>query len=70
MRRMCLALSALLLFWVTGDAQSDRSPRDATKATTNSAHGFPQTVRVRLWYLRPPHELKLRADAGQAHFRK
>ena len=70
MRRMCVALSALLLFWVTGDAQSDRSPRDATKATTNSAHGFPQTVRVRLWYLRPPHELKLRADAGQAHFRK
>jgi len=66
MRRMCLALSALLLFWVTGDAQSDRP----SKATTNSAHGFPQTVRVRLWYLRPPRELKLRVDAGQAHYRK
>ena len=32
--------------------------------------GFPQTVRVRLWYLHPPHQLYLRADAGQAELRK
>jgi len=70
MRRMCVALSALLLFWIAGNAQSSRPSKDATNATTNSVHGFPQTVRVRLWYLRPPHELKLRADAGQTRYRK
>ena len=32
--------------------------------------GFPQTVRVRLWYLHPPRELRLRAEAGQAQLRK
>src|SRR5271165_779242 len=32
--------------------------------------GFPQTVRVRLWYLHPPRELHLRAEAGQAQSRR
>lgn len=28
--------------------------------------GFPSIVRVRLWYLHPPHELQIHADAGEA----
>jgi len=70
MRRPCLALSALLLLSIAGDAQFNGPSQSNSKAVTNSARGFPQTVRVRLWYLRPPRELKLRAGMGQAHFRK
>lgn len=66
MRRLCLAVSTLLLLWIAGDAQSGGPSQSKSKG----AGGFPQTVRVRLWYLRPPHELQLRADAGQAKFRK
>ena len=55
------ALMALLLLWCAGDASPSPS-----KAST----GFPQTVRVRLWYLHPPRELRLRAEAGQAQLRK
>ena len=36
----------------------------------SSATGFPNTVQVRLWYLHPPIELKLKADGGRAAFRK
>jgi stage II sporulation protein D len=61
MRRFAVALAALLLSWIGGDAQPQR---------TTKSSGFPQTVRVRLWYLRPPNELKLHAKAGQAHFRQ
>src|ERR1019366_5138484 len=70
MRRLCLALSALLLLAIAGDAQSNPPSQNKSKTATNSTHGFPQTVRVRMWYLRPPRELKLRAESGQAHFRK
>ncbi len=35
------------------------------RARTRAA-GFPHVVRVRLWYLHPPHELKVRADSGGA----
>ena len=54
------ALLGLLLFWSVADVRSTaRQP----------ASGFPQTVRVRLWYLHPPTELHLRADAAQAQVR-
>jgi stage II sporulation protein D len=59
-----------LLLGIAGDAQSNPLSQGKSKTGTNSAHGFPQTVRVRVWHLRPPRELKLRAESGQAHFRK
>jgi stage II sporulation protein D (peptidoglycan lytic transglycosylase) len=55
------ALMALLLLLCAADA----SPSPSKTST-----GFPQTVRVRLWYLHPPRELRLRADANQAQLRK
>ncbi len=41
-------------------------PQRAGTANT----GFPNTVRVRLWYLHPAAEIRLKAEAGQARFRK
>ena len=70
MRRLCLALSAFLLLGIAGDAQSNAPSQNKSKPATNSTSGFPQTVRVRMWYLRPPRELKLHAESGQARFRK
>ena len=58
MKRLVVALSLLLLLCVAGGSKPSGSG------------GFPQTVRVRLWYLHPPHELRLRADASQAQLRK
>jgi len=37
---------------------------------TVSRSAFPQTVRVRLWYLHPPHDLRVSAGAGQAKIRR
>jgi stage II sporulation protein D len=70
MRRLRLALSALLLLWIAGDAQSNPPSQNKSKMSTSNTQGFPQRVRVRLWYLRPPRELNLHAESGQAHFRK
>lgn len=66
MKRIAVLLSLLLVGWMTdgGAAANDVT----SKAASHS--GFPQTVRVRLWYLHPPHELRVRADAGQAQVRK
>jgi stage II sporulation protein D len=61
MKRLPAAISLLLLLWSGGDARP---------VPAKSSNGFPQTVRVRLWYLHPPRELRLRAEAGQAQFRK
>ncbi|HZD31365.1 MAG TPA: SpoIID/LytB domain-containing protein, partial [Candidatus Angelobacter sp.] len=60
MKRFALALALCLRAWIGGDAQPQ--PKDGTS--------FPQIVRVRLWYLNSPRQLKLRADAGQARFRR
>ncbi len=68
MKRLTLALTLLLVMWTVGDAHL--IPGDAGAVGPTKASGFPQTVRVRLWYLHPPHELRLRADAGQAWLRK
>ena len=56
-----LVVAILLAFVAIGEAQT------STKA---SATGFPNIVQVRLWYLHPPVELKLKADSGRATFRK
>ncbi|MGB8770478.1 MAG: SpoIID/LytB domain-containing protein [Candidatus Korobacteraceae bacterium] len=60
MKRLLAAVGMLLLLWVAGDAES------GDRAAKVSPSGFPQTVRIRLWYLHPPHELRVRADAGRA----
>ncbi len=61
MKRFAVTLATLLFVWAGGDAQ----PNNQAKS-----NGFPQIVRVRQWYLHPPHELKLQADAGLAKLRK
>src|ERR1700742_4202107 len=48
--------------------------RPATKSTapapTATGPGFPRTVKVRLWYLHPPRDLRVRGDADEATVRK
>jgi stage II sporulation protein D len=58
MKRFLAAASLLLVLCLAGDSKPSGS------------NGFPQTVRVRLWYLHPPRELRLRAEPGQAQLRK
>ncbi len=64
MKRRLAAISLLLLLCIAGAAES--GDRDVGKT---SHGGFPQTVRVRLWYLHPPRELHIRAEAGRAQMR-
>ncbi len=64
MKRLLAAIAVLLLFYTVGSAELE--VRTATKVFHT---GFPQTVRVRLWYLHPPRELRIRADAGRAQMR-
>jgi stage II sporulation protein D len=64
MKRRLAALGLLLLLCTAGDAElGDHATAKASRT------GFPQTVRVRLWYLHPPRELRIRADAGRAQMR-
>src|ERR1035437_7329103 len=64
MKRLLAAVGLLLLLCRAGDAELGE------RAAAKSSHsGFPQTVRVRLWYLHPPRELRIRADAGRAQMR-
>ncbi len=63
MKRVFQTVGLLLLLWNVGDAHS-------APAKASASAGFPQTVRVRLWYLHPPQELQLRAEAGQAQVRR
>ena len=64
MKRLLAAIGLLLLLCAAGDAElGDHAAAKASRS------GFPQTVRVRLWYLHPPRELRIRADAGRAQMR-
>src|SRR5271157_3820166 len=63
MKRLFAAVILLFLLWNADNAGS-------ASGKTSASSGFPQTVRVRLWYLQPPRELRLRAEAGQAQVRK
>lgn len=60
MRKLAAALAIVLAVWMHGDA------RPADPAGKNSQAGFPHVVRIRLWYLHPPHVLKVRADSSGA----
>jgi stage II sporulation protein D len=51
------------VIWIRGDARSGAAA-DLTSGTAGNA--FPRTLRIRLWYLHPPAQLKLRSDGGQA----
>ena len=64
MKRLLSHIGLLLLLSTAGGAVL--GDHDVAKA---SHTGFPQTVRVRLWYLHPPRELRIRADAGRAQVR-
>ncbi len=67
MKKLLATVALLLLVWTHGAAR----PASGDGAARPSARGgFPQTVRIRLWYLHPPNQLKLRADAGQATVKK
>ncbi len=64
MTRSLASIALLLLLCVAGDAElGDQS------VAKSSRSGFPQTVRVRLWYLHPPGKLDVRAEAGRARMR-
>jgi stage II sporulation protein D (peptidoglycan lytic transglycosylase) len=67
MKRFAVALAALLLLCIGGDGQPQRNSAAKSGGT---AGGYPGIVRVRLWYLHPPQDLKLKAEAGQAKVRK
>src|SRR5271167_2791350 len=60
-KRRFAAVSVFLLLLQTGNARP---------ALAKASSDFPRTVRVRLWYLHPPRELDLRAEAGQAQSRR
>ena len=64
MTRLLAPIGLLLLLCVAGDAKLG----DQANAKS-SRSGFPQTVRVRLWYLHQPGELHVRAEAGRARMR-
>jgi stage II sporulation protein D len=61
MRRWFSSLMGLLLLLGSANILHAGPPKPSS--------GFPQIVRVRLWYLHPPRELRLRAEAGQAQSR-
>ena len=63
MRRLLTIVTALLLLCAAGRSTDLTTPKP-------NAAGFPQTVRVRLWYLHPPQTLRIRADAGPTQLRK
>ena len=62
MKSLGSTLACWLLLFLAPDA------RAASDAGTKPA-GFPQTLSVRLWYLHPPHELRIHAETGQAQLR-
>jgi stage II sporulation protein D len=48
-------------------------PMGAQKSSaqgTSTGNDFPRTLRVRLWYLHPPQELRVTAPAGEAQLQK
>lgn len=61
---ICLLLAVCIATDVPLVSSDYSTPKSASQS------GFPQTLRVRLWYLHPPHDLRLRAEAGQARVRK
>ncbi len=66
MRSLRALLAGLLLLSFPADVRSisDQGRKSAEPG------GLPQTLRVRLWYLHPPRDLRIRADAGQAQFHR
>lgn len=70
MRRLLATFALLLTVWIA--IAVDIAPACSDSSTSKSAaqSGFPQMVRVRLWYLHPPHDLRLHADSGQAQARR
>jgi stage II sporulation protein D len=66
-KKFLTALAFLVFVWSQWDTHTAFA---GTASAANSRSGFPETVRIRLWYLHPPNQLKLRADAGQATVRE
>ena len=63
MTRLLAPIGLLLLLCIACDAEFGDQPAKPSRS------GFPQTVRVRLWYLHQPGELHVRAEAGRARKR-
>ncbi len=66
MKRVRALLTRLLLlsFALQAHAASNVNTRSAAQSE------FPRTLRVRLWYLHPPRDLRIRAEAGHAQLRR
>jgi stage II sporulation protein D len=65
-RRLWAIAALLLVVWVRGGSQPARD----IAAKSDIRSGFPQTVRIRLWYLHPPRDLNVRAETGRATIQK
>ena len=65
-KRLTVMLALLLVIWARGDARA----RHRRVSSAGSWKLFPRTVRIRLWYLHPPSQLKLRPETGQATVKK
>jgi len=65
MKQLAALVALVLLVGAVGDA----APGDRDSSGSSSPQGFPHIVRVRLWYLHPPPELRIRAEAGHAQMR-
>lgn len=61
-------ISAMLFLCCLGASFSAPVKTQSSKSTSSGAPGFPQAVRVGLWYLHPPRELRIQAEAGKARF--
>ena len=67
MKRYSVLLAIVLALALHNEGRA-AAEKSLTKAV--AAAGFPQTVRVRLWYLHPPRDLRIRADAAHAEVRR
>ena len=68
MRRLFVALSLLVLLWINGDARPGQTQMNSMTGASIQVNAK-RVVRVRLWYLHPPRNLRLRAE-GYARVRK
>ncbi len=64
MKRLCCPFVVSLLLAVAGNA-----PPATGQGAGPAQTGFPQTLHVRLWYLHPLCDLRIRAGSGQAQLR-
>jgi len=66
MKLLCATLTGLLLLWLAVPVH----PASNVGASSAAQSEFPHTLRVRLWYLHPPRDLRIHAEPGQAQLHR